>query len=376
MTDTNDDPQVESPDSTIEAQETPINSLNDAFNAVRSARGQNVKEEEAKETEETEVSEGAEDQEEQAEEPESQSEEPEEKEETEETEEDQDVLSQVEDIDFDSLPQEVQDAIAEKLEVRSHKAWAEMRKENKSLKDKLESTQSENVAKVAEAVQGPNQFANVADEDAIKQQVDQAKVNVDFFTNELLRNSKTEYNDNGDEVEGIYHEGKFHEKDVVLKFVDAQRGILNDGPARLKQLNSVREFQKQQENLVAESKAKLKIAPDSEASEKYDNFVNDADFQTVARVLPDYATKLIDLLGKAAVAEVSSKDGKILIPRKGPTGKKSDVNVTTKGAASENKSSASAQLAALTKRLQKGVTSPNEAVEIARQQRQLRKQLK
>lgn len=384
MTDTNNNnTQVDNPESTDEVQETPINSLDDAFNAVRAARGQKpVDTEEAESPDEAEAeSDETEETEEEVDtstETETQSEEETEEteDETESDEKDDDVLSQVKDIDFDSLSEEVQDAIAEKLEVKSHKAFAEMRKRLKEAEGKLESTQAEQAIKAAEVVQGPNQFAKESDPQAITKQVEQAQVNVEYFTDALLRNQVTEVNDDGDEVKGIYHEGKFYDKDSVLKYVDAQKGVLRDGPTRVKQLESVKQFQSKQDDLVAETKAKLKIAPDSKASDAYDELVNDQSFQTVARVLPDYATKLIDLFGKAAVAEVSSKDGKILIPRKGPTGKKNDVNVTTKGASVAKKGSAESQLAALTKRLKKGVTSPNEAVEIARQQRQLRKQLK
>lgn len=382
MTDNNDNTQVDSPESTEEVQETPINSLDDAFNAVRAARGQKPADTEEAESPdkaeaESEETEETEEEVETSTETETQSEDTDETEdETESGEQDEDVLSQVKDIDFDSLSEEVQDAIAEKLEVKSHKAFAEMRKRLKEAEGKLESTQAEQASKAAEVVQGPNQFAKESDAEAINKQVEQAQVNVEYFTDALLRNQVTEVNDDGDEVKGIYHDGKFYDKDSVLKYVDAQKGVLKDGPTRVKQLESVKQFQSKQDDLVAETKAKLKIAPDSKASDAYDELVNDQSFQTVARVLPDYATKLIDLFGKAAVAEVSSKDGKILIPRKGPTGKKNDVNVTTKGASVAKKGSAESQLAALTKRLKKGVTSPNEAVEIARQQRQLRKQLK
>ncbi len=369
-------PTADNPESASEVQETPqFNSLAEAAAAVRASRlGQEpepvAEEPEAEAEEVTEPEDSIESTDNVGD----SAEEPAEETETEEAEESEDVLSQVEDIDFDSLPTDVQDAIAEKLEVKSHKAFAEMRTKLKAAESELSELREAKSAEVVSAIDGANQFSSISDADELKTKVDQAQLNVDHFTNALLRERTTQYDsDKGEDVSGIMHDGKFYSQDEILAFVDGQKSVVKDAKARQKQVKTAEELRSKQNDMVAESKAKLGISADSKASEEFDKLLDSQGFKTLQRAMPSYAKELIETLGQAAAFKVSSKEGKVFIPRKGPKGKTKSISPTSPSAAAPSKTGASAQIAALTKRLQKGLGSKEEALQIARQQRSLRK---
>ena len=375
-------PNVDNPESTSEVQETPqFSSIEDAFAAARQSRSGQVEEtvsepeaeaeetetEEPESTETEEVEAVAETEEEVGDTEESEAEE------TEEEAEEPDVLSQVEGIDFDTLPQEVQDAIAEKLEVRSHTAFAEQRTKIKALESELNQLRDAKATEVVEAVSGTNAFSNVTDVAELEKQVSQAQTNVDYFTEALLEKQTTQYNEqSGEEVAGIEHDGKFYDKNFILNYIKQQKAAVTEGKSREKQLKSFAELQKGQNEIVAQSKTKLGITADSEASKEYDAFLENPNFQTVLRAMPDYAKELIEVFGQAAVAKVGSQGGKILIPKKGPKGKVKSVTPSNKATSAPKQNSNSAKLAALTKQLKKGVSSKEEALKLARKARQLK----
>lgn len=375
-------PTVDSPESTIEVQEKPqFSSIEDAFAAVRQSRS-GIKEEiapepeaeaeepEAEEPESTETEEVAE---EPATEDEVGETEESEEEEAEAEEEEPDVLSQVEGIDFDTLPQEVQDAIAEKLEVKSHKAFAEQRTKIKALESELNQIRDAKASEVVETINGKNAFSDVNDVTELEKQVSQAQTNVEYFTKALIKNLKTQYDDDsGNEVQGIEHDGKFYDKDFIVNYIEEQESVVKDGRSREKQLKSFEELRKNQNEMVAKSKTKLGISADSEASKEYDALLDSPNFQTVLRAMPDYAKELIEVFGQAAVAKVGSQSGKILIPRKGPKGKVKSVTPSSKAASAPQRDSNAAKLAALTKQLKRGVSSKEEALKLAREARKLK----
>lgn len=362
-------PQVDSPESTEEVQETQqFNSIEEAFKAARQTRAPKVEEEPAPEAEEEtqeEPSEVAEETDEKVEEA------PEEESESEEESEESDVLSQLEEIDWDNLPQETQDAIAEKLEVRSHVAFADLRTKLKDAEKELTELRESKANEVVESTTGPNAFSKVTDVSELEQQVQQAEVNVEYFTDALLKKQITNYDeDRGEDIPGIEHDGKFYDKDFILNYIESQKAAIKDGRVREKQLKSYEEVTKGQKELVAKTKTKLGIPADSEASKQYDELIESSKFKTLARAMPDYAKELIEVFGQAAIAQTGSKEGKILLPRKGPKGKTNTVNPPSKSNADANNSTSS-RLAALTKKLKSGVSSKEEALRIAREQRQL-----
>lgn len=366
-------PQVDNPESTEEVQEpTQFNSIEDAFQAARQTRAPKVEEtepeaEEEQKPEESEETEEAESTEEKVENKSEESEETESEEESEES----DVLSQLEEIDWDSLPQETQDAIAEKLEVRSHVAFADLRTKLKDAEKELTELRESKANEVVESATGPNAFSKVTDVAELEKHVQQAEVNVDYFTDALLKKQITQYDEEkGDDIPGIEHDGKFYDKDFILNYIESQKAAIKDGRVREKQLKVYDEVTKGQKELVAKTKTKLGIPADSEASKQYDELIESSKFKTLSRAMPDYAKELIEVFGQSAIAQTESKGGKILLPRKGPKGKTKTVNPPGDSNADAGNSTSS-RLAALTKKLRSGVASKEEALKIAREQRQL-----
>jgi DNA-binding ferritin-like protein len=367
---------VDTPESTSEVQEnSQFNSIGEAFEAARQRRQPKESKaesddtkEEVEETEPEESKEEAGNEEVDPEEPEDVSEE--EAEESDET--DEDVLSQTDQIDFDSLSDEQKDELAEKLEVKSHKAFAELRKQLKEANSKLEeqaNRQADNLNEFAQS--GDNVFKNVDDLGELQKSIKQAEVNVDYFTDALLKKQITQYDESsGEDVYGIEHDGKFYDKDFVLNYVEQQKKALRDGKAREKQVQAYNEISEKQKDIVAERKAKLGITAGSEASKEYDKLLESSSFKAVAKAMPEYAQELIDLFGNAVVAKASAKDGKVHLPRKGPKGKQTSVN-PPKAKGMEAANSTSAKIAALDKKLKQGVSSKDEMLRIARQKRQL-----
>lgn len=294
--------------------------------------------------------------------------------EEEEVETDSDVLSQEEEdvtesneIDFEDLDEDTKDALAEKLEVRSRKAFAEQRVEIKDLKAQLEAKEAEveEALKVAPVSDTP--FANLRTADEVDEQVKMVSHNAEHWNDQLILNQETEYDEaSGKDIRGVKDEsGKFYPASQVLAFVKAERAKVDQLKARKKEIATQAELFSDLDSKVEVLKAELDL--DDEASGKYDKMLSSPKFKLVQSLVPEYGAELVELLAYATAAKSTVKPKKVLLKRKAPKDKKTNAALPSNGRGK----TASGRVQALDKIINGGGYTPQQKMNAMREKRSL-----
>jgi len=333
--------EVDLPDATPEVQEKTVEQRKADLIAERKARLLGEDDTETTEVEEVEVE--SPDSDTEVETPESETEE--------QTEE---VLSQVDEIDIDSLTEEDILAIAKEkgidLEPKENSAWAAQRRKIKELEAQLD---AEKAAK-QEALS--IRSANTADN-----QLKQVEANVKYWNRKLILEDETQWDDAaGRDVKGVTHDGKFYTAEQVLAFVDQEEGKLPDLRKKAQEVEDARGKLGSLDEVIDGVRSKYDL--DGEALDAYDKLLSDPKFEIVKELVPDFGVELVDLFGLAALQK-SSPTKKRVIKRKAPKEKRESVSPTGSSSRPDSSSGGSSEL----KRLERIVSDPKTPISTRRE---------
>ena len=248
--------------------------------------------------------------------------------------EEEEVLSQTDEIDVDSLTEEDVYALAKLKGIdienpKSSKAWAEQRKEIKILKEQIDSVQKEKDELLAIAPVSDNPFANLRDVESIENAVKQAEVNAEYWNEQLILNQETQYDDDsGKDIRGITHEGRFYPASEVLNFVKAERAKIGTLNERKLEVGKQSELFANQGEQVESFKSSLGL--EGETASNYEEMLKSPKFALVKSLVPEYGAELVELLAHAARSKAEGVLKKPVIKRKSPAavGEKLDLGST------------------------------------------------
>jgi len=261
--------------------------------------------------------------------------------EVEEVVEDGDVLSQVDEIDVDSLSDDDIYALAKLKGIdienpKSSKAWAEQRKEIKALKEQIETAQREKEEALALAPVSDNPFANLRDTESVDRAIEQAELNAEYWNEQLILNQETQWDENsGRDIKGVMHEGKFHAAEAILQFVKGERAKVKPLSERKSEIAKQSELFADEGDKIASIKSELAL--DGEVGESYEAMLKSPKFALVKSLIPEYGMELLELLGHAARSKAGVTT-KPTIKRKAPKSKDENISIGSTGRTSSNDS--------------------------------------
>ena len=270
--------------------------------------------------------------------------------EDEETVDEDEISSRADEIDVDSLSEDDIYALAKLKGIdienpKSSKAWAEQRKEIKTLKEQIEAVQREKEEALAIAPVSDSPFANLRDADSVDKAIAQAELNAEYWNDQLVLNQETQWDDVTDkDIRGVLHEGKFYPAEQVLGFVKAERAKIKPLGERKTEIAKTSELFSNEGEKIESIKTSLGL--EGELGESYDKLIKSPKFALVKSLIPEYGLELMELLGHAARSQADGTK-KPIIKRKAPKSK--DESVSIGGGARSSSKTASGREAALNK---------------------------
>ena len=270
--------------------------------------------------------------------------------EDEETVDEDEISSRADEIDVDSLSEDDIYALAKLKGIdienpKSSKAWAEQRKEIKTLKEQIEAVQKEKEEALAIAPVSDSPFANLRDADSVERAIAQAELNAEYWNDQLVLNQETQWDDVTDrDIRGVLHEGKFYPAEQVLGFVKAERAKIKPLGERKEEIAKTSELFSNEGEKIESIKTSLGL--EGELGESYDKLIKSPKFVLVKSLIPEYGLELMELLGHAARSQAEGTK-KPIIKRKAPKSK--DESVSIGGGARSSSKTASGREASLNK---------------------------
>jgi hypothetical protein len=270
--------------------------------------------------------------------------------EDEETVDEDEISSRADEIDVDSLSEDDIYALAKLKGIdienpKSSKAWAEQRKEIKTLKEQIEAVQREKEEALAIAPVSDSPFANLRDADSVDKAIAQAELNAEYWNDQLVLNQETQWDDVTDkDIRGVLHEGKFYPAEQVLGFVKAERAKIKPLGERKAEIAKTSELFSNEGEKIESIKTSLGL--EGELGESYDKLIKNPKFALVKSLIPEYGLELMELLGHAARSQAEGTK-KPIIKRKAPKSK--DESVSIGGGARSSSKTASGREASLNK---------------------------
>jgi hypothetical protein len=270
--------------------------------------------------------------------------------EDEETVDEDEISSRADEIDVDSLSEDDIYALAKLKGIdienpKSSKAWAEQRKEIKTLKEQIEAVQKEKEEALAIAPVSDSPFANLRDADSVDKAIAQAELNAEYWNDQLVLNQETQWDDVTDkDIRGVLHEGKFYPAEQVLGFVKAERAKIKPLGERKAEIAKTSELFSNEGEKIESIKTSLGL--EGELGESYDKLIKSPKFALVKSLIPEYGLELMELLGHAARSQAEGTK-KPIIKRKAPKSK--DESVSIGGGARSSSKTASGREASLNK---------------------------
>jgi len=222
------------------------------------------------------------------------------------------VLSKLEDeFDLDDLSEEQMEALTEKLEIGSRKAFAKQRLEIKELKAQVDAERLEK----EEALKLRQLTPSVEELDT---SIQQAETNAEYWNDQLILNQDTEYDEaSGKDIKGVRDEsGKFYPAQEVLNFVKAERKKVTD--LRQKRSEAEKESASAGDVDAKIDTFKAELGIEGEAEERYNALIESPKFKLVKSLIPEYGVELAELLAQASLYDGKSKKKKVILKRKAP----------------------------------------------------------
>jgi len=233
------------------------------------------------------------------------------------------VLSQADEIDIESLTEQDIREIAElkgmDLEPKGNEKWAANRRELKEVKAERDA-----------AIAAKDEILAIQNTNSSETQLNQAEANIKHWNRKLILSAETQYDDaSGQDVKGVTHDGKFYTAEAVLQFLDAEEGKLPELREKAAEAEEAKGKAGNLDEVIDSVREKLNL--DGDTLDTYDKLLSNPKFDVVKNLVPDFAVELVELLGLAALQKSGSAKKKVTIKRKSP--KESKDSSSPKGSA-------------------------------------------
>jgi hypothetical protein len=276
----------------------------------------------------------------------------------------EDVHSQLDDIDIDSLSEDDIRAIAKlkgvELDPKADKAWAAQRRKVKELEAELE------LVKKAK-----DEALSIRSTNDAETRLTQAETNLKYWNRKLQLSAETQYDEaTGNDVKGVTHEGKFYSAEKLVDWLDGEEAKLPELRKEASLAAKARESVGNLDDAIDEVKAKYGL--DEKASEAYDKFLSNPKFEVLKNMLPEFSLELIDIFGKAALQTAGSSKKSVVIKRKAPKESRESISPVGGSGRPNDSGGKSAKIKQLEKIASDNKLSPKQRGQALRDIRQLK----
>ena len=293
-------------------------------------------------------------------------------EETEEVEasEDEGVLSK---IDLESLDDDQRAELAIELGSGAGKTIGKQRKEIRELQAKLDSAQKakEEAIKLAPSADVP--FPELRTVEAVDAKIEEIDEMLTDWGDRMTFEQTEKYDEaSGQDVKGVEKDGQFYTLKALKEWRDNQRKALKGLRGQKASVRKLQKLFEDEDVKIETNKVDLGIEDGSKASELYESYLNDPQFQVLKVQMPELASKLLDTFAHAAISQGGASEKKKPAKRKAPKARNS--NSVPKGGVGSI--SSQGQVSMHEKIARDPNKSPAERKAAARAVRQLNRQFK
>ena len=276
----------------------------------------------------------------------------------------EEVLSQTDEIDIESLTEEDIYEIAKlkgiDLEPKENSAWAAQRRKIKELEAALD---AEKAAK--------QEALSIQTTNDAETKLKQTEANIKYWNRKLMLEGESQWSEEaGADVKGVTHDGKFYTAQSIVDMLDKQEAELPELRKSAREAEEARGKVGNLDEVIDGVREKLNL--DGDALETYDKLLSNTQFEIVKNLVPDFGVELVELLGLAALQKAGPAKKKVTIKRKAPSEAKAAVSPTGGSARPSAASGKSSEV----KRLEKIVSDPKAPIKVRREAQLQIRQLK
>ena len=242
--------------------------------------------------------------------------------ETEEESSDEGVLSK---IDLESLDDDQRAELAIELGSGAGKTIGKQRKEIRELQAKLEGAEKAKEAAIKLAPSADIPFPELRTVEAVDAKIEEIDEALTDWGDRMKFEQTEKYDDVAErDVKGVEKDGQFYTLQALKTWEDGQRKSLK---ALRNQKAGVRKLEKlfdDEDVKIETNKVDLGIEEGSKASDLYESYLNDPQFQILKVQMPELASKLLDTFAHAAISEGGASVKKKPAKRKAPKARNSN----------------------------------------------------
>jgi hypothetical protein len=253
------------------------------------------------------------------------------------------------------------EALTQQVSAKAGKALTKARLQEKERKEQIEFLEeqlqilSENVAT------SDNPFASIKSTDEADYAIKQTEVNIKGWNRKLITDRVEQYNEKtGEDESGVMFGKQFMSVNQLLNAIDREEEKLDPLRYRRFEIEKISEKLGDAGGVIEEVRGKLGIEDESDEAKEYEALLKNPKFALVQNILPEYASELIEILGRAAVTKLpETKKINKKLKRKAPKSKTSNVSLNTKAAREPKKSNS---VSVKVKKLQKIISDPRQTI--------------
>ena len=242
--------------------------------------------------------------------------------ETEEESSDEGVLSK---IDLESLDDDQRAELAIELGSGAGKTIGKQRKEIRELQAKLEGAEKAKEAAIKLAPSADIPFPELRTVESVDAKIEEIDEALTDWGDRMTFEQTEKYDEvSGQDVKGVEKDGQFYTLKALKEWRDNQRNALKGLRGQKAGVRKLEKLFDDEDVKIETNKVDLGIEEGSKASDLYESYLNDPQFQVLKVQMPELASKLLDTFAHAAVSQGGDSVKKKPAKRKAPQARNSN----------------------------------------------------
>jgi hypothetical protein len=264
-------------------------------------------------------------------------------------------------FDIEDLNEEELEALTQQVSAKAGKALTKARLQEKERKEQIEFLEEQLHILSANVATSDNPFGSIRSADEADYAIKQTEVNIKGWNRKLITDRVEQYNEKtGEDESGVMFGKQFMSVDQLLDAIDREEEKLDPLRSRKLEIEEVSKKLGDTGGAIEEIRGKLGIEDESDEAKEYEALLKNPKFALVQSILPEYASELIEILGRAAVTKLpKTKVFSKKLKRKAPKSKTESVSLNTKTGRSPKRSDSSS---VKIKKLQKIISDPRQTI--------------
>jgi len=235
---------------------------------------------------------------------------------------DEGVLSK---IDLESLDDDQRAELAIELGSGAGKTIGKQRKEIRELQAKLEGAEKAKEAAIKLAPSADIPFPELRTVEAVDAKIEEIDEALTDWGDRMTFEQTEKYDEvSGQDVKGVEKDGQFYTLKALKEWRDNQRNALKGLRGQKAGVRKLEKLFDDEDVKIETNKVDLGIEDGSKASDLYESYLNDPQFQILKVQMPELASKLLDTFAHAAISEGGASVKKKPAKRKAPKARNSN----------------------------------------------------